>query len=234
MKPVSHVRRNIVGYLALFLALTGTSYAATSLARNTVGSPQVINGSLQTVDLSKTAIGKLKGNAGPSGAAGAQGPKGDTGPQGAPGAQGASGPQGNQGIQGASGPQGNPGIQGVAGTARAYGLVAADSTFTRSKNLAAVTNPATGKYCLALAPGIDASQTGAVATPDLATNATGFGGTNGSQEIVEWSSASLNCAAGQLEVFTGVRSVSTSGSVDGDVRTVNNTLTNQPFFFVVP
>jgi len=84
MKPVSHVRRNIVGYLALFLALTGTSYAATSLARNTVGSPQVINGSLQTVDLSKTAIGKLKGNAGPSGAAGAQGPKGDTGPQGAP------------------------------------------------------------------------------------------------------------------------------------------------------
>ena len=236
----SHVRRNIVGYLALFFALTGTSYAATTrlLPQNSVGTKQVIDHSLLKVDfkggqLPHGAAGP-QGAQGPKGDAGPQGAQGATGPQGAQGAPGPQGTQGSQGIQGASGPQGNQGIQGVPGTARAYGLVARDGTLTRSKNVTGVTNPSSGKWCIALA-GIDASQTVLLTAPDLATDDTGFGGTNGEQTIVEWGSGNgPNCVAGQQEVYTGFRSVSTSGSADGDVRTVNNTLANEPFLFVVP
>jgi len=43
-----HLRRNLVAYLALLVALSGTGYAATTtlLPKNSVGSAQVINGSL--------------------------------------------------------------------------------------------------------------------------------------------------------------------------------------------
>jgi hypothetical protein len=91
-KVAKHVRGHFVAYLALFFALGGTSLAATNklLPRNSVASPQVVNGSLQTVDLSRKARAALKGNRGPAGA------------QGTPGAQGI------QGIQGAKGDKGDP------------------------------------------------------------------------------------------------------------------------------
>jgi hypothetical protein len=37
-----------------------------------------------------------------------------------------------------------------------------------------------------------------------------------------------------MQVITGLRTVSTTGSSDGDVRTVNNAYTDQGFFFVIP
>jgi hypothetical protein len=85
------VRGNAIAMLALFIALTGTTYAASTalIGKNTVASPQVVNGSLQTKDLSKKARAALKGN---RGLRGLQGLKGDTGAAGAPGAPGAPGP----------------------------------------------------------------------------------------------------------------------------------------------
>jgi hypothetical protein len=81
------LRGNMIALLALFIALGGTTYAASTslIGKNTVASPQVVNGSLQTKDLSKKARKALKGNRGLrglTGAAGAQGAKGATGPQG--------------------------------------------------------------------------------------------------------------------------------------------------------
>jgi len=75
------MRRNTIALLALFLALGGTTYAASSalIARNSVASPQVVNGSLQTKDLSKKARKALKGNRGLRGLTGAPGAKGATG-----------------------------------------------------------------------------------------------------------------------------------------------------------
>jgi hypothetical protein len=81
------LRGNVIGLLALFIALTGTTYAASSalIGKNTVASPQVVNGSLQTKDLSTRARKALKGNRGlrgldgAKGATGAQGVKGDAG-----------------------------------------------------------------------------------------------------------------------------------------------------------
>src|SRR4051794_31024071 len=81
----SHVRRNLVAYLALFVALSGTGYAATTslLPRNSVGTQQVIDHSLLKKDFKAgqlpSATAGLRGPAGPQGAAGAQGPNGETG-----------------------------------------------------------------------------------------------------------------------------------------------------------
>jgi hypothetical protein len=102
----------IVSLVALFIALGGTSYAAITLApRNSVGSAQVINGSLQTLDLSKKAKTALKG------ARGARGPAGETGSIGAAGPAGAAGVAGAAGPAGATGPAGPTGATGPVGPA---------------------------------------------------------------------------------------------------------------------
>ena len=60
------------------VALSSTSFAATTklLPRNSVGTRQVINGSLQRVDLSTRAVKALRGRRGPVGPVGRQGPAG--------------------------------------------------------------------------------------------------------------------------------------------------------------
>jgi hypothetical protein len=115
-----------ISMIALFVALGGTSYAAVNALapKNSVGSGQVINGSLKTLDLSKKARAALKGNRGVPGAQGAQGPQGAAGAAGAAGgagaigaagAAGATGPAGAAGAAGATGPAGPAGATGPAG-----------------------------------------------------------------------------------------------------------------------
>ena len=121
----------VIALVALFVALGGTGYAALAIPKNSVGSAQVVNHSLRTMDLSRNAVAALKGNRGPEGPAGSQGPQGPAGPQGAAGA---------------------------AGTARAYAEV--DNTTPslvtgRTKNITAVTRVDDGVYCLTPATGID-------------------------------------------------------------------------------
>jgi hypothetical protein len=84
----------LVALIALFVALGGTSYAALKLPANSVGSAQVINGSLQTGDLAKKTAAALKGKPGQQGS---QGTPGATGATGATGAAGATGPAGKDG-----------------------------------------------------------------------------------------------------------------------------------------
>jgi hypothetical protein len=82
---VTYLRRHHLALLALFVALGGTSIAATTLVpRNSVGTRQVINGSLQRADLSKKAVKLLKGNRGAPGAPGLRGAQGPTGLAGVP------------------------------------------------------------------------------------------------------------------------------------------------------
>jgi hypothetical protein len=89
---------NVTSCLALFIALGGTSYAVTTLPRNSVGSNQlrpksvgsselktaavssraVKNGSISSSDLSATARASLRGQAGPAGPVGPAGPAGVT------------------------------------------------------------------------------------------------------------------------------------------------------------
>jgi hypothetical protein len=89
----SHVRGHFVAYLALFFALGGTSMAAVNaLPRNSVGSPQIKNGSIQKIDISKRTVAALHG------ARGARGPTGAPGATGATGATGAKGDKGDPGT----------------------------------------------------------------------------------------------------------------------------------------
>jgi Collagen triple helix repeat (20 copies) len=97
----SYIRRHHVALLALFVALGGTSVAAGNaiLPSNSVGTRQVVDGSLQTNDLSSKARSALKGK---TGARGAPGAPGALGARGATGATGATGPQGPLGARRAS------------------------------------------------------------------------------------------------------------------------------------
>ena len=79
---VQHLRRHGVAYLALFVALSGTSYAAvaTRLPANSVGTAQVINHSLLKKDFKAGQLPRgARGPAGARGAVGAAGPVGACG-----------------------------------------------------------------------------------------------------------------------------------------------------------
>ena len=104
MRRPSHA--TVVAYLALFVALGGSSYAALTISgknvknesltgadvkNNTLGSADVKNGSLLTTDFK---AGQL-----PAGPPGERGPEGPTGPIGLTGPEG---PQGKEGLPGAS------------------------------------------------------------------------------------------------------------------------------------
>jgi hypothetical protein len=109
-----HIRRNFVSYLALFVALGGTSYAAVKLPRNSVGSRQLRNNvvtsrkvrdhSLLARDFKDHQL--PAGRQGKAGPAGPQGAAGGPGPQGSRGATGLTGPKGATGATGSQGPAG--------------------------------------------------------------------------------------------------------------------------------
>jgi hypothetical protein len=106
---IAHVKHNVVGYLALFLALGGTSYAAVRLAPGSVTSRALARGAVTHTKLSATRVdarniisGTLtRGDFAPGtladltngskGAAGGKGGRGATGPAGPAGAAGADG-----------------------------------------------------------------------------------------------------------------------------------------------
>ncbi len=103
---VRHVRQQFVGYLALFIALGGVSYAAVTLPRNSVGSKQIKRGAVKNSDLGRSAVtgskvknGSLQATDFRSG----QLPTGPQGPQGATGATGQGGPKGEPGAAGSNG-----------------------------------------------------------------------------------------------------------------------------------
>jgi hypothetical protein len=54
---ISHLRNNLVGWIALFVALGGTGYAAIGIPRNSVGSAQLRNHSVTPVKLNPKSIG---------------------------------------------------------------------------------------------------------------------------------------------------------------------------------
>jgi hypothetical protein len=136
---------NVVGTLALFIALGGVSYAAVKLPAKSVGTKQlktgavtsakVRDGSLLAKDFGKDELPRgdagepgengrngapgpagPKGDGGPPGSTGPAGQNGASGPAGPSGAAGPSGPTGPRGPTGATGPTGSDGQQGPPGT----------------------------------------------------------------------------------------------------------------------
>jgi hypothetical protein len=97
-RTVATVRRNLVAWLALFVALGGTSLAA---------SHYLITSTKQIKPSVLKVLHGADGKPGPPGPAGAAGARGATGP---------AGPQGNAGSAGSIGTRGEPGLQGSPGT----------------------------------------------------------------------------------------------------------------------
>jgi hypothetical protein len=54
---VAHLRSNLVGWIALFVALGGTGYAAISIPRNSVGAAQIRNRSITPAKFNPKSIG---------------------------------------------------------------------------------------------------------------------------------------------------------------------------------
>jgi hypothetical protein len=83
---LSHLRTHAVAYVALFVALSGTGYAAAKLPRNSVTSATVKDRSLLARDFKRGQLPAGKaGPQGPAGPAGTSGPAGPQGPAGPPG-----------------------------------------------------------------------------------------------------------------------------------------------------
>ncbi|CAA9532383.1 MAG: Phage tail fiber protein [uncultured Solirubrobacteraceae bacterium] len=138
----------VVAYLALFVALSGSSYAAvklskgsvraTHIAPSAVTSAKVKDGSLRSRDFKRSDLPSgAAGSAGPAGPKGDAGPKGETG---APGERGATGPAGFTGLRGEAGPAGDTGPRGPS---NAYSVGTSD--FFTSKPPLTLTVPA-GMY----------------------------------------------------------------------------------------
>lgn len=134
----------IAAYLALFVALGGTSYAVVSLPRNSVGADQLRKSAVRSVDVKNRS---LKGIDFKNGSL----PKGETG---------------------AAGPTGPAGASGAPGTARAYARVNTGScgapgpcVLDDSKGVSAAERQSTGVYCVT-APGISSNGVTAAVTVD--------------------------------------------------------------------
>lgn len=134
---------HVTAGLALFIALGGTSYAAGSLAANSVGSTQIKASAVKSSELAKNAVTSVKVKdgsllksdfkagelptqssqvlPGEKGAQGPQGEKGDKGEKGETGAKGDTGASGEPGTNGAPGAPGAPGTNGVSGRVLANG-----------------------------------------------------------------------------------------------------------------
>jgi hypothetical protein len=134
-----HVRRQFVGYLALFIALGGVSYAAVTLPRNSVGSSQIKNRQVKNADLGGNAVtsGKVK-----NGSLLSIDFKPGQLVAGAPGATGATGAQGPKGDTGLTGPKGDTGAAGAAATKL---LAAVDAACVFKRGIGAVSSALNGE-----------------------------------------------------------------------------------------
>ena len=142
----------IVSYLALFIALGGSSYAAVTLKKNSVRSTHIKNGQVMRPDLRANAVTSPK-------VANGSLLSEDFGSGQLP-----AGPRGEQGPQGPEGPQ------GPKGSARAWGHVLSTGVLAQGEGVKSVTRRSGGTYCIDVDDNINPDTTTAIATPDVASS----------------------------------------------------------------
>jgi hypothetical protein len=134
LRILNHLRSNAVAYVALFVALGGSSYAAVRLAPNSVTSRAIAKGAVTNAKLAKSAVtsnsvknGSLASSDFKPGAVlkGLKGDTGNSGNQGGPGLSGIPGLRGETGAAGAQGPAGHDGSASIGLAARTGGSTTA-------------------------------------------------------------------------------------------------------------
>lgn len=148
-----------VAVTALVVAMGGTSYAVTSLPKNSVGSTQIRSKAVKNAELASNAVTSAKVRNGALRAVdfgSGQLPKGDKGETGA------------KGDAGAKGDPGAKGDTGTAGSALAFARVQTNGTLdpAQSKNVGVgnVIRVAVGRYCFT---GLTPVPKNAVVTPQF-------------------------------------------------------------------
>jgi hypothetical protein len=240
----SNVRNQWAGFLSLFLVLGGgTAYAVTELDVDSVKSKHIVDGEVRASDLAASSVSSnsLRTNAIPRDGQGFDGSTKlatdsvgrnellfDT----------VTGDYVNNGsLTGgdiANGSIGSPELTNNAWGGRAYGRVSAGGLVSRSKNIAFVSHPATGYYCIHLAAdsGIDPDDAVVIVGPDFAGNGTRPTGPNAAQiSVPEWDSAGLDCPSETLEVQTFVYLTMGDGANSGKDWSQRD---DEPFAFVIP
>jgi hypothetical protein len=181
---LGHLRGQIIGIVALCVALSGSAYAALSLPNNSVGSGVIKNNSLTGKDVKNGSLTKADIKKGTL----LRGSRGAAGPKGSPGAQGA---------RGATGLQGPKGDAGAPGSARAWGTIGADGALTGpSLNVTGASRISVGEYCFRTTIGLSPANAVASVTPDSSLAGTAAG------ETAQIRSGGTGCPAGSWGVRT--------------------------------
>lgn len=163
----------VAAYMALFVALGGTSYAAVKLPRNSVGGKQIKRNAVSSSKVKDRSLRLADFGA-------------DQVPAGPQGAQGLQGPAGARGLDGLDGPDG---LDGADGTAAAFARVGSggvldNGTPSQNENVvqanvqhdggaATATTTGPGVYCFGGLPFtprsamVTADSAGAVATTNM-------------------------------------------------------------------
>src|SRR4051794_5548826 len=197
--------------MALFVALGGTSYAAATLAKNSVGSSQIKNHSVKGQDIAGSAITTSKVKNGTLRAADF----------------GGSLPAGPAGKTGPAGPA------GPAGGVRAFGRVSQAGVLSRSGGApVTVTRPSPGVYCLT-PQGIDVTKTGIALTLDE----TGVPVSPDSDQVVAWNAngnALCNPATSFLVNAYQNDTSNTTGGPGPQPKFTHKPGADNAFFFMIP
>lgn len=203
-----HLRSNVVGYVALFIALTtGTAYAA-----NTVFSADIVDGEVRTADLAGLSVTTAKLATGAAGTAQLKDAAVTTPKLAANSVNSAKIVNDSIKAEDLAG-GGTP-----AAGARAWGLFrAADGTLPRQKNITGVrVSDEFGYYCIDPGPGIDPATAVMVVGEDAGVNNTDSDGDDMTHS--EWDSLppAGACNASEMAVvnYTALGSEPSFGSTD--------------------
>jgi hypothetical protein len=218
------------------------------VASNAIGSGKIIDGTIQSADIGANSVREpnIAGNAVTSrqiagGAVHSVDVRDDNAPNGGlnapdlnPNSVGTS-EVGDGSLTGIDVQNGSIGVADLAPPAygaRASGLVAGGQ-LTRSENVASVSHPNVGIYCIALelASGINPNTAVLLVGRDSATFPS-----DQDFSLVQWRSSGVDCPAGRLEVDTFVYNGDDIDDDDGGGNTQGDVLfaSDQDFTFVIP